>query len=271
MNQKEILQVVQEYAKKQDIKKYHLYMGIHGMSEYATELNLDNLSAAIVGGNFLRQQALIVPILPFIKFKNSEHYLGLVSTYSHELYHNKDAMISSLNINKELLTEFSTKNKELYFYSKNILEDKFSEVADIFTKVLAKKGLILKKKPSLAYTIDSNEIIDIVRIKNFNWIESGLTKTLEALQYNVEVNKYLGIESNVFDKCHGTTFTVNFIGVENEQLLDSFMDALLTKFIDCENDPDFLATAENMEKMVSYTLLEHELGKKEDKVKKLKL
>lgn len=271
MNQKEILQIVQEYATKEGLRKINLYTGNYGMTEYTDELNLNNLSAALVGGNFLRKTDLIIPILPFLKFKSSDHYSCLVSTYVHHLYNNKDTMISSLNINKELLNEFSPKNKEIYYYSKNILEDRISEVSDIFTNVLAKKGQLLKKKPSIAYSIDVNELIDVVRIKNFNWIENGLTKTLEALQYNIEVNKYLGIESNVFDKGHGTIFTVNFIGVKNEELVDSFMDALINKFIDCENDPDFLASTENMEKMVTHTLLDHELGKKEEKIKKLKL
>ena len=271
MNQKEILQKVQDHAQKEGLCKINIYTGNYGITEYTDELNLDNLSAALTGGNFLRKEDLIIPILPFIKFDNSDHYIGLLRTYINHLYHHKDVMITSLNINRELLNKFSTKNKEIYYYAKSILEDRFLEIADIFTNVLAKKDVLLKKKPSVAYSIDLNELIDVVRIKSFNWIESGLTKTLEALKYNVEVNKYLGVESNVFDKGHGTTFTVNFIGVKNEELVDSFVDALINKFIDCENDPDFLASTENMERMVAHALLEHELGKKEDKLKKFKL
>ncbi len=45
------------------------------------ELNLDNLSSALLGGTFLRNKNLIIPLLHFVNFKNSNHYLVMLSTY----------------------------------------------------------------------------------------------------------------------------------------------------------------------------------------------
>lgn len=275
MNQLQILKYVQDYAQKEKLTNFHLYTGFNTTNEHAAEITLENLSQVLVGGTFLRKKLLIVPLLPFIKFDNSKHYIGLISTYAVELSQNKaqnkDWMISSLKNNEELFNEFSEKNKEIYFYSKTFLKERFSEVSDIFKNVLSRKGSLIQKTPSIAYNIDLNELIDVIRIKNFTWIENNLRETMTAVQENVETYEYLGIQRLYFQKDPHSNLTVSFIGATNSELIELFMTSLINNFIDCENNPNFSSSKHDIQKIVKRTLLEQKLPEKEDKLKKIKL
>ena len=272
MNQLQILQHVKDYAKKENLTNFYLYTGLNSINEYTEEITLENLSQVIVGGTFLRKKLLIVPLLPFLKLDTSKHYIGLISTYHFELSQNKDVMISSLERNHELFKEFSETNKEIYFYSKKILEKRFLEVSYIFDKILAKKGLLIQQLPSITYNIYLNEMIDVIRIKNFSWIEYNLKDTLTEIQENIEVHRHLGVQRILFQKDDpNSNLTVSFIGAKDSKLIESFMVSLINKFIDFENDPNFSSSKEDLAKMISHTLLDQKILLKENKLKSLKI
>ena len=259
MNQIEIFKKVRDYIIENNISHVNLYTGHYSMTEYTDDLMIDDLSAALVGGNFLRKKELIEPILPFVRLKESKHLLAILSTYGYYLKENKPILLDLIKNNKEFLQSFSKDNREIYFYSKSFLAEQFSEVGDVFKDILIKNEVLIKKKPSYTYSIDMNAVIEVVNIKSFTWIESRLKSILDCLQNNKNLNNYLQIENSSFYENNDMTMVIVFVGGDNEQLIDKFMNNLINNYITSENK-GLKGNAEDMKKIVDFTLLQQQMN-----------
>lgn len=263
MDQDKVLNKVKEYAKEKNINNFNVYHPMnHGITEYADEITLENLSSVLVGGTFLRKEELIISILPFIKFEQSAHFLGILSTYRRYLEENQNVMIDLLENNKELIEKFSKTNKEIYFYSELILGEEKIKKLDCFNNVINKKNNLIEKKVSFSFAIDLNEIINKTNIKSFNWIERSLIRLLEEVEYNKEVFKSLEIDYFNFNKNRSTIIYVNFIGSEKENLIQLFVEKLIDNYIKIENNKvtgNAHDHDDEQRKVINLTLLEIEV------------
>lgn len=272
MDQNKVLNKIKEYAKEKNINSFNIYHPMnHGITEYADEITLENLSSVLVGGTFLRKEKLIISILPFVKFEQSAHFLGILSTYRRYLEENQNVMIDLLENNKELIEKFSKTNKEIYFYSELILGEERVKKLDWFNNVINKKNDLIEKKVSFSFAIDLNEIINKINIKSFNWIERSLVRLLEEVEYNKEVFKSLEIDYFNFNKNQSTIIYVNFIGSEKENLIQLFVEKLIDNYIKIENNKVTVNAHDHedeQKKIINLTLLEIEMENKVNKKNK---
>ncbi len=156
-------------------------------------------------------------------------------------------------------------------YCKQSLENKISEVEEIFKTVIEQKGQLIKKTPVVSYSIDLNEMINFIQINHFKFFEIAVIKTMEIIQKNQELNKILEVESNFFDKINDQIIKIHFLDVKNQEKLDSFMNNLIDNLIIIQQDRNFLASVENLTRMVNKSLLEKILQTKEFNSKKNKI
>ena len=263
MNKQEIYASVVAYAnKKYPCKdKYDLYQPYPGIYQFTDKIDFDNFIEILLGGNFLTDSTLIIPLLPFLQLQDSSQFKALLTTYNWHFSQNHQDLFCLLENNTSLLQSCSLINKEIYCLVKKIAPDEKDKMSLMFNNDIYHIGDLIEKTQSITYNIDINHLIHKLLVPDFNLVINVLLNSLSELS-NQSLCQQLEANSLLFD-CNDNERIVHiiFVDIKNEKLIDMFMDNFFEYFVQnvkAMNNPSF--TTEELSKVIYYTKMNEQLS-----------
>lgn len=263
MNKQEIYASVVAHAQKKypGKDKYDLYQPYPGIYHSTDKIDFDNFIEVLLGGNFLTDSTLIIPLLPFIQLQDSYQFKALLTTYCSHFSHNHQDLFSLLENNISLLQSCSSINKEIYCIVKKIAPDEKEKTSFIFNNDIYQVGNRIEKSQSVTYNININHLIHELLIPDFNFVINVLMNSLSELS-NTSLCRQLDANSLLFDSNDNERFVhIIFVEIKNEKLIDMFMDNFFEYFIQnvkTMKNPSF--TTEELSKVIHYTKMNEQLS-----------